>query len=52
MDTFCIYHISYLNTQKKKTQNGFRVSNSFQKNLKNLKPISNDLSPYAALTRP
>ena len=50
--TYCIYHTSYPATPKN-TQNRFGVSNSYQKkNKAKLKAMSNELSPYATLTRP
>ena len=52
IDTYCIYHISYLTTQKKPTQNRFGVFNSYWRIKTKLKAISNDFSPDAALTRP
>ena len=48
MDTYCINHISNLTSQK----NGFGVSIVIERIKPKLKPISHDLSPYAALTRP
>ena len=50
--TVVVYTISVILPPRKNTQNGFGVSNYYKKVKIKLKAMSNDLSPYATLTRP
>ena len=52
IDTSCIYHISYLATQKKIFKMDLICPILIKRVKTKFKPISNNLSPYAAFIRP